>query len=168
MNIAFVAFIGETEIDYLVLIIKILGLMAFVFLLFKVINKKPETSLKSPESVKHAHERLILFLERIRSESLFGRLSLDLTEGLEVQQASISAINEEFNHNLTQQLYVSNTAWQLIKQAKDFCIADLIATPALVSAKEYKIKHLSNIERLGPNSIEKALDQLNSDFKKNF
>ena len=36
-----------------------------------------------------------------------------------VEQELIDTINEEFNHNVAQQLYVSHQAWNLIKVVKE-------------------------------------------------
>ena len=37
----------------------------------------------------------------------------------QLQTAMIVAIREEYEHNLSQQLYISAQAWQIVKNAKD-------------------------------------------------
>jgi hypothetical protein len=65
-----------------------------------------------------AYERMCLFLERITPNNLLVRLSGTATNALEFQQILLHEIREEFNHNLSQQVYLSDTAWQHIKQAQ--------------------------------------------------
>ena len=66
-----------------------------------------------------AYERLILLLERISPESLIMRIHKQEFSALQLQTALISTIREEFEHNLSQQVYVSSQAWELIKSAKE-------------------------------------------------
>ena len=66
-----------------------------------------------------ACERIILFLERIAPDSLIMRLAkVDLTVS-EFQSLLINTIREEFEYNLSQQLYISSTAWELVRNAKE-------------------------------------------------
>lgn len=69
-----------------------------------------------------AFERLVLLMERISINNLLIRLS---SSGMSVQDYTfelIHTINQEFEHNLAQQLYVSNAAWEKVKGAKDTMI----------------------------------------------
>lgn len=66
-----------------------------------------------------AYERLMMFCERISIDQLSYRL-LHAEMGVnEFKNAMIAAIQQEYEHNLTQQLYVSKELWQIIKIAKD-------------------------------------------------
>ncbi len=65
-----------------------------------------------------AYERIVLFLERISMESLLLRVSTpDMTAG-QLQTALLSAIRNEFEHNLSQQIYMSPQAWEVVKNAR--------------------------------------------------
>ncbi|MGD0710151.1 MAG: hypothetical protein ABR968_03145 [Bacteroidales bacterium] len=66
-----------------------------------------------------AYERLVLFLERISPESLVMRIHKPELTGLQLQTQLIIAIREEFEHNLSQQVYISSQAWEMIKNAKE-------------------------------------------------
>jgi hypothetical protein len=66
-----------------------------------------------------AYERLILFLERINPNSSLHRVRKPGMTSSDLQLALISNIRTEFEHNLAQQLYVSNDAWQLVKSVKE-------------------------------------------------
>ncbi len=65
-----------------------------------------------------AYERLILFLERISLESLIMRVN---RPGMTVQQLHhemLASIRSEYEHNLSQQLYISPAAWEVVKNAR--------------------------------------------------
>lgn len=64
-----------------------------------------------------SYERACLLLERISPGNLLRRLhSDDLVVGV-FQQVLLHEINNEFNHNLSQQLYMSDEAWNAVRQA---------------------------------------------------
>ncbi len=65
-----------------------------------------------------AYERMALFLERIDLNQLVLRIH---TSGLTVSQEQnllLTAIRSEFEHNLSQQIYISDTVWQKVCDAK--------------------------------------------------
>ena len=66
-----------------------------------------------------AYERLVLFLERISPNSLLIRVYSTNFSASQFQMALIKTVREEFEHNLSQQVYVSSQAWELVKNAKE-------------------------------------------------
>lgn len=73
-----------------------------------------------------AYERLSLFLERIQPQSMLLRAS----QSGEISVAGlrtvlIQMIQQEFEHNLTQQIYVSNALWDRIRFIKDNLIVEI-------------------------------------------
>lgn len=66
-----------------------------------------------------AYERLTLFLERINFVTVISRVRTPDMLSSELQYAIVKNIREEFEHNLSQQIYVSSAAWGLIVQAKE-------------------------------------------------
>ncbi len=66
-----------------------------------------------------AYERLALFLERINFASVISRVRTPDMLSNELQYAMVKNIREEFEHNLSQQVYVSSDAWNLIVSAKE-------------------------------------------------
>lgn len=62
-----------------------------------------------------AYERMCLFLERISPNQLLLRTSGQAAGVLDYQQLLLSEIREEFAHNLAQQLYLSDEAWERIR-----------------------------------------------------
>lgn len=66
-----------------------------------------------------AYERLALFCERIRVQNLYFRLKMKSMDSESMAKAMLIAIQKEFEHNLPQQVYVSDSLWQIINLAKD-------------------------------------------------
>jgi hypothetical protein len=66
-----------------------------------------------------AYERCILLLERISPESLLKRVHKKGMTCNNLQNIMLSTIRNEFEHNYSQQLYISNDAWQMIIKAKE-------------------------------------------------
>ena len=66
-----------------------------------------------------AYERIILFLERIHPDNLISRVRQNDMTAADLQVALLKDIRAEYNHNLSQQLYLSNDAWILVRNAKE-------------------------------------------------
>ena len=66
-----------------------------------------------------AYERSALFLERINMDNLIKRITQPKMTSKDLHVALINAIRTEYEHNLSQQIYMSNDAWDGIKKAKE-------------------------------------------------
>ncbi|MCO5232886.1 MAG: hypothetical protein LC105_05200 [Chitinophagales bacterium] len=66
-----------------------------------------------------AYERLALFLERVHPQQLVARNFITNISSEEYKNKLIIDINTEFQFNLTQQIYVSDDIWQLLRQVKE-------------------------------------------------
>lgn len=66
-----------------------------------------------------AYERIILFLERISPESLVIRVNRADFTTRHLQSELISKIRSEYEHNLSQQTYISMEAWDKVKVARN-------------------------------------------------
>lgn len=66
-----------------------------------------------------AYERMVLFLERITPNHLLRRLNMADLSAKEFQHVLVHEIREEFNHNLSQQVYMSDKSWHAIRQAME-------------------------------------------------
>lgn len=64
-----------------------------------------------------AYERMVLFLERISPNNLLLRLGGSSTTVLDFQQRLLQEIRDEYNHNLSQQVYMSQAVWEQIQGA---------------------------------------------------
>ena len=70
-----------------------------------------------------AYERLALYIERIHPRQLIPRIYQQGMTTTDLQQALIYAINDEFEHNLAQQLYVTRQVWETVRRTKEQEIA---------------------------------------------
>ena len=115
-----------------------------------------------------AYERLVLFLERISIEALVMRLQRPNLKAIELQKKLLSTIRTEFDHNISQQLYVSNEAWQYVKNAREN-IVKLINSCAEENDPNKSSMHLSQMlleESVGDrNPSKKAIVFLKSEIK---
>jgi hypothetical protein len=66
-----------------------------------------------------AYERLTLLLERISPQSLLIRISPHEITATAYHQELLSHIRQEFDHNLSQQIYVSHSLWEAIRGSKE-------------------------------------------------
>ncbi len=72
-----------------------------------------------------AYERLALFLERINPTKLLIRVAPLSDEKIDYQNLLIQHIEQEYEHNLTQQIYVSDECWTMIVTAKNSIIQNI-------------------------------------------
>ncbi|MBK7689567.1 MAG: hypothetical protein IPJ31_00060 [Bacteroidetes bacterium] len=62
-----------------------------------------------------AYERLAIFVERMHATSLISRYYTQGASVQDLQLAMVQGIRAEFEHNISQQIYVSNEVWQTVK-----------------------------------------------------
>ena len=81
-----------------------------------------QTLIKNHELITplrlQAYERIILYLERISPESLILRVNKPGYNCQQLQTELLNTIRIEWEHNLSQQLYVTQKAWEVVKNAK--------------------------------------------------
>ncbi len=70
-----------------------------------------------------AGERMCIFLERIAPNSLIVRLNDSSYNVAQFQHLLLTEIRNEFNHNLSQQVYLSEESWGLVRKATEEVIA---------------------------------------------
>ena len=66
-----------------------------------------------------AYERVVLFLERISPNNILVRLSSAGQSAPDFHRLLQQEIRAEYEHNLSQQLYISGDAWTMVKEAKE-------------------------------------------------
>ena len=99
-----------------------------------------------------AYERLILFLERISPESLIIRVNKPGYTCQQLQSELTNTIRSEFEHNLSQQLYVSAGAWEMLKIARG-------RTIQLINMTAEKVQKDSPSINLSKAILESIVDQ---------
>jgi hypothetical protein len=76
-----------------------------------------------------AYERVAILLERINPNHLVTRVHKQGMSARLLQTELTKAIRTEYEHNLSQQIYMSNHAWEMVKTSKEE-IAKLINVAA--------------------------------------
>ena len=66
-----------------------------------------------------AYERMTLFLERITPSNLLIRVSGSGQTATDYHRMLINDIRNEYNHNLSQQIYMTEQTWEKIQSAKE-------------------------------------------------
>lgn len=70
-----------------------------------------------------AYERLIMFVERAHPRTLVPRLYVSNMTVRELQALAVGQIKTEFEHNMSQQIYVSAQVWNTVVSVKEQEIA---------------------------------------------
>ena len=118
----------ETISDILIFTLPFIIVLAVIVLIVYYLLKLEKTRTDSGIRTKNAsailnirlqaYERLLLFLERISPQQLVVRNNDPQLSVAEFQGILISNIREEYEHNLVQQLYISDEAWAGVEQAR--------------------------------------------------
>ncbi|MDZ4759165.1 MAG: hypothetical protein SGJ10_13645 [Bacteroidota bacterium] len=153
----------------------IVGLLAYLMLTAYFNNEEKKRNmqlrLKNEELFTplrlQAYERMSLFLERISPPNLLPRVSQPGISAKDFKQLLIAEINHEYQHNLSQQIYVSHQVWVLIRAVKEQ-VVNMVNVCYTRMPEEAKAIDLSKaifavmIEQ-DENPVQKALDFLNKE-----
>ena len=101
-----------------------------------------------------AYERLVLFLERISPNSILPRVVQPQMSAQQLQRELVSTIRIEFEHNLSQQLYVSNNCWQSVVASKE----NMIKMVNMVAAKVQADKPNASAQDFARLMLEAVMD----------
>lgn len=66
-----------------------------------------------------AYERMALFLERITPSKLLIRVAPNSANKEDYESLLIQSIEQEFEHNLSQQIYLTDDCWNIITASKN-------------------------------------------------
>lgn len=66
-----------------------------------------------------AYERVVLFIERVNPSNMLIRLNVGGLSAADLHIVVVNEIRTEFQHNITQQIYVSSRVWAVMKRVKD-------------------------------------------------
>lgn len=98
--------------------------IAAVLVYFFLDKPKPEIAEKSVNSASNtlqlqAYERLILLVDRIAIPNLISRTPHDGLSARDMQLVLTRNIRDEFDYNITQQIYIAPDAWNAVKNLKE-------------------------------------------------
>jgi hypothetical protein len=115
-----------------------------------------------------AYERIILFLERISLESLIVRVSTPDMTAAQLHTTMLSAIRSEFEHNLSQQIYMSQQAWEVVRNARSNMIkiinSEVEKLPPDSSGMALSKKLLEKIMELEKEPTRAAIDYVKNEI----
>ena len=98
-----------------------------------------------------AYERIVLFLERISLESLIVRVSTTDMSAAQLHTSMLTTIRSEFEHNLSQQIYMSPQAWEVVRNARSNMIK-------IINTEAEKIPPDSNGMGLSKKLLERVME----------
>ena len=107
-----------------------------------------------------AYERTVLFLERINPANLLVRLYVPGMSAIEMHKIIIADIRSEYQHNISQQIYVTEMTWAVVKKIKEETIGIISsaanALPTEASSMDLSksvLTHLANLESENPYDV---------------
>lgn len=119
-----------------------------------------------------AYERFVLFLERIHPSNLVMRLNNQELTASQLQSLVVRTIREEFDYNLSQQLYISPGLWDLIRNAKEESIAMVNQATSELPENAMSGDLVKSIFSLalsrGKLPVEAALDEIKRELQRSF
>ena len=120
-----------------------------------------------------AYERIIIFLERVNPSSLVVRVNRNGMNAQQFHLELIKTIKSEYEHNLSQQIYMSTGAWELVKTTKEEIIKLINISSTKVPQDNSSndlammvINITSNLGKKLPNDI--ALDYIKKEVSQIF
>ncbi len=107
-----------------VIILIAIGFVVLAYYIFSLKSGKTDTSPAvatgtTAQMQLTAYERLILLVDRIALHNLIIRLNQPGATSREMQLLLTQSIRDEFDYNITQQIYVSAEAWNAVKNLKE-------------------------------------------------
>ena len=119
-------------------------------------NKNTTTPLRL-----QSYERLSLFCERISIPNLLLRLKENNQTVAELKLKLLMTVQQEFEYNITQQVYVSDQLWQILKISKEDTMTIISAIAEKIDSKapstELAVALMNFLETQAGASVDKAL-----------
>ncbi|RKE94882.1 DUF7935 family protein [Ichthyenterobacterium magnum] len=108
----------------------ITGAIAFLFFREHVENENKRRNFLIQKDLQkeafplrlQAYERMALLLERISPNKLLIRVAPNSSNKEDYESLLVQNIEQEFEHNLAQQIYVSDKCWSIINASKNATI----------------------------------------------
>lgn len=130
---------------------------------------KKRTAKKLTPVKLTAYERLALLLERISLESMIIRINRPGMTAMDLHSAMLATIREEFEHNVTQQIYVSSELWLVIKNARERLVQfiNMYASqaPADISSIDFAKVLIEEYNKEPDSPIDIAMRMLKNEVK---
>lgn len=119
-----------------------------------------------------AYERMILFLERISPNNLVVRVNQPDLSAREFHQILLREIRDEYNHNVSQQVYMSIGVWEEVKTAKEDLITAINASsselPDEATSLDLAKRVFEHMMEKNIDPIEHAINSLKAEISKTY
>lgn len=113
-----------------------------------------------------AYERFLLYLERVQLPQLVKRVYVPGIEKGQFHLQLLQNVREEFEHNLAQQLYVSNSTWNAVFNAKEELVNQINTTFEQLKDEEDVSIIAQSLVALPNPVVEQAISVLKHDFER--
>lgn len=151
-------------------------LMVRSFIIKEIELKKLEVRSRSIETVLparlQAYERMTLFLERTSPQNLLVRINQPGLSAREFQKLLLEEIRNEYNHNASQQIYIGEEVWSLIKNAKEDLILEINEAAQMVPPDVSSIELAKKVFEVALNKnvdpVGLALTELKKEIQRTF
>ncbi len=112
-----------------------------------------------------AYERIMLLCERINLSSLILRLNNPNMTANALKNALMVSVQKEYEHNLTQQIYVSGQLWDMVELLKDNTLS--VITSAYIDTERQDIEAFANaLYQRGSELDQKIGDKVKAAVRK--
>lgn len=119
-----------------------------------------------------AYERLVLLVERINPSNMLIRLNGTAYSAHELHSLILEEVRNEYQHNITQQLYVTSRAWGVVKHVREDTISlanNIIRNlPETATGLEFSKIMLGHLSKLDSDPYELGLGILRKDLEELF
>jgi hypothetical protein len=119
-----------------------------------------------------AHERMVIFVDRINPSNLLIRLHRQGIEVGALQNMILNEVKAEYQHNITQQLYIDSVTWDIILKLKEDTIAMINNAVKGLSAEgpglELSRKVLQHMSTIEENPYELTIGLIKQNIHKIF
>jgi len=165
--------VGFVELQGMALII-VFGLLFYLMTELRTLRR--EIRLKQPAATGNtllplqAYERLTLLTDRITLKNLVARMHAPILNVSELQAGLVEAIKGEYEHNITQQIYINPEVWKAVTNMKEqnIFIINQLAAPLNPQANALELSNrileYSSTNNAELNSI--VLDAIQYEVKK--
>ncbi len=145
-------------------------LMVRAFIAKELELKRLEVRGRSIETILparlQAYERITLFLERISPQNLLVRLNNPAYSARDFQKILLDEIRNEYNHNVSQQVYMSEEVWNMVKNAKEDLIIQINEAAGAMKDDASSIDLARQIFQTGLDKKVEPLTHALSELKK--
>lgn len=132
----------------------------------KALELKAEISKQTLPIRLQAYERLLLFCERIDIHHMYYRLNTPNMKSRELMQSMLITVQQEYEYNMAQQLYVSTSLWKIISLAKEQILQIISQTGELTNPDESSLTLFERINVVISQTKSNPLEQAKEAIKK--